>query len=82
MLCWTWSETISKLVFKPTNSPSSCSVERQAAFDAAQRLCDEVESRYEAATSAAHRSEADLGRLKAARARLDEKLLRYLREVS
>jgi hypothetical protein len=55
--------------------------ERQAAFDAAQRLRDEVESRYEAATSAAHRSEADLGRLKAARARLDEKL-RYLREVS
>jgi hypothetical protein len=56
--------------------------ERQAAVDAAQRLRDEVEPRYEAATSAAQRSEAELGRLKAARARLDEKLLRYLREVS
>lgn len=50
--------------------------ERQEALDAAQRLRDDVEPRYEAATSVGHRSEADLSRLKAARARLDEKLPR------
>jgi hypothetical protein len=51
--------------------------ERQEAVDAAQRLRDDVEPRYEAATSVGHRSEADFTRLNAARARLDEKLLRY-----
>jgi hypothetical protein len=51
--------------------------ERQEAVGAAQRLRDDVEPRYEAATSIGRRSEADLTRLKAARARLDEKLLRY-----
>jgi hypothetical protein len=57
--------------------PAKGEKERQAGVAAAQRLRDEVEPRYEAATSAAHRSEADLAMLKAARARLDEKLLRF-----
>jgi len=49
--------------------------ERQEALDAAQRLRDEVEPRYEAVTRDESRSARELTTLKAARARIDEKLL-------
>jgi hypothetical protein len=49
--------------------------ERQEALDAAQRLRDEVEPRYEAATRDEGRGARELTALKAARARIDEKLL-------
>lgn len=51
--------------------------ERQEAADAARRLRDEVEPRYEAATRDERHGARDLAALKAARARLDEKLLSY-----
>jgi hypothetical protein len=53
--------------------------ERQEAVEAAQRLRDEVEPRYDAATRDEQRAPRDLAVLKAARDRLDEKLLSYRR---
>jgi hypothetical protein len=51
--------------------------QRQEAVDAAQRLRDEVEARYAAATRDDRRRPQDLATLQAARARLDEKLACY-----
>jgi hypothetical protein len=55
--------------------------ERREALDAAQRLRDEVEPRYEAVTRDERRSARDLTTLRAARARIDEKLLNCSRTL-
>ena len=55
--------------------------ERQEALDAAQRLRDEVEPRYEALTRDERRGARELTTLKAARARIDEKLLNCRRTL-
>jgi hypothetical protein len=49
--------------------------EQREALEAAQRLRDDVEPRYEAACRDPRRSTQELARLHAARSRLDEQLL-------
>lgn len=55
-------------------APETPEKERQQAFDAARRLRDEVQPRYEAATSCARYNSQAIEALRAARARLEQKV--------